>query len=272
QKWADILALPAGQRHLSYSSAVIEPQVSAAFAAPGPGWASARYYSPDIMVEAADIQAINRGEFRYVLGELHLSANTLAVSLFTQQHPHIQDLYDAMAQSHLLPATRSQPSLTLPKDFRLLTSTDMCDAPADRLLRAGDLFVEERNGSIWVRTSDGNHTFDALDVFENYFSLVVVDDFAIQPSDVHTPRIAIDRLVVTREAWRVPVEEIARVDAKDAGESYLNLYRWAREQGMPQYLFYRTPAERKPCFLDLSSPLSVDLFVREVRHLTSHAD
>ncbi len=281
-KWADILALPAGQRDVRRATADIAGQVADAFAAPGPGWSSARYHSPDIMLAATGIDAIARGDFQFVMGELHLGLNTLWVQLFTQQHPRISELHEVVAQdvpepqvvplspAALVPATRSQPSLTAPRDFRLIASADVCDAPPDRQLRLGDLVVEAVGGRAQVRTRDGRHTFDALDLFGDYFSLIVADYFDIIAKGPHTPRITIDRLVVQREAWRIPVSAVAPVAAQDAATSYLNTVRWARGLALPQYLFYRTPTERKPTFLDLASPLSVDLFVREVRRLVNN--
>ncbi|MBA3824709.1 MAG: lantibiotic dehydratase [Ktedonobacterales bacterium] len=279
QRWAAILALSGNERHPRFAAADIAPAIYATFDAPGPGCATARYYSPDLMIDAVDVAAINRGDFRFVLGELHLTMNTLGSLIFTQQHPQISDLYAATEQdqpepqilqltsSHLVPATRSYQSLVLPKDIRLITSTDVCDAPTSHTLRMGDLVVTSNGAALHVQSRDGKFAFDALDVLGDFLSLVIADDFVITPPSAHSPRITIDQLVVTREAWRIPITEMGRLVAKTTAESYLNLYRWAQLNGMPQYLFYRTPKERKPGFLDLASPLGVELFMRELRRL-----
>ncbi len=279
QKWAEILELPQGERQVAYDPFLLAAKIQETFDAPGPGWDAAHFHSPDVMIAASSVEAINRGEFQFVLGELHIGMNTLGVQLFTGQHPHISDLQAAIAQdlpepqilplapSYLIPASRSQQALALPKDFRLITSNDICDASPDRTLRMGDLLVQMRSESLQVRTRNGSHTFEALELIGDFFSFMIADYFDIIAPLPHSPRITFDRLVVKRETWRIPVSQVAQLTTKDASISYLNTRRWAQEQGMPRYLFYRTPTERKPCFLDLASPLSVDLFVREIRRL-----
>lgn len=277
QKWSEILHVAGEQRLVNSSYEAIAPFVHAAFDVPGPGWPSAYFHSPDVMFDAENLDAINRGDFHYILGELHLGINTLDGVLFTEQNPQASDMYAAMAQdipfplilplasSQFLPSTRTQQSLALPKDFRLITSTDVCDAPVSQTLRMGDLVVEQIGEKLLVRTYDGHHQFDVLAVFSDYFSVVVGDSFAIFPSQEHTPRLTIDRLVVTRETWRFRADQVPFVTMQDLAECYISVRRWAQILGMPRFLFYRTIKEKKPCYLDLDSPLYVELFVKEVR-------
>src|SRR5918997_464519 len=44
------------------------------------------------MIAASGVEAINRGEFLLVLGEMHLSSNTLGAALFVAQHPAPEEL------------------------------------------------------------------------------------------------------------------------------------------------------------------------------------
>ena len=279
EKWAAILAIAVDQHHGDYAAADLVAQVNAAFDAPGRGWSSARHHSPDIMIAAPNIDAIHRGEFQYVMGELHLGMNTLNNLLFTLQNPEVAEMYTAIGEdipepqvfpitaSQFLPATRIQQALALAKDFRLAVATDSYDPSTGQTLRVGDLVVRTQDGTTQVCTRDGQLQFDVLAVFSDYFSMVVADCFAIFPSGPHTPRVTIDRLVVTREAWRMHADDVPFITVQDQAECYVEVRRWAKMLGMPRFLFYRTPKEKKPCYLDLDSPLYVDLFVKEVRRM-----
>jgi hypothetical protein len=76
RRWADILRVPAGARRVRLEAAALRDSVDSAFAAPAYGWSAGRYYSPDLMVAASGIDAINRGDFEIVLGEMHLAIPT----------------------------------------------------------------------------------------------------------------------------------------------------------------------------------------------------
>lgn len=64
---------------MTVRSADIEAAVREEFTGSG-GWTAARYLSPDIMIAADGAEAVARGDFTLVLGELHLAANTLGAS------------------------------------------------------------------------------------------------------------------------------------------------------------------------------------------------
>jgi hypothetical protein len=79
------------------------------------------------------------------------------------------------------------------------------------------------------------------------------------------PRITLDGLVMAREAWRFQVAELSFVEAPTAVERFIDTRRWARAQGLPRFLFFKASSERKPSYLDLESPHSVDNFLRMLR-------
>ncbi len=276
QKWAAILPDATGLRRIDLSSDAIDHQIRELFAAPGPGWNSAYFHSPDIMFAAENLDALNRTDFLYVLGELHLGMNTLDGNLFTEQNPNAADMFAAMqedipfplvlpiASSQALPSSRIQQSLALPKDVRLAATTDVCDAPSSQIVRLGDLVIERIDGELSVHTYDEQRRFDVMDVFSDYFSVIAGDYFALFPQQEHTPRVTLDRLVVVRESWKFYADQLQFATVQDQAESYLALRRWAQRLGMPRFLFYRTWKERKPCYLDLDSPIYAELFIKEI--------
>ncbi|MBA3823776.1 MAG: lantibiotic dehydratase [Ktedonobacterales bacterium] len=281
QKWADILPKLSDQNHIAITSADIAARVAQAFATPDAGWQGGRFHSPDVMLAAPDVAAINRGEYQIVMGEIHLALNTLDGVVFTEQHPHVEELHQALATdlpapvvmplgtAALQPATRLHQSFALPKDYRLATSVEICAAPPERVLRIADLIVRDEGGRLLVQTRDGRITFELLDVINDYLGMAVGDLLALLPAAAHTPRLTIDRVVIAREAWRMRHEDLDFMSGLEPGASYLAVRRWADTHGMPRYLFYRTAQERKPCFLDLASPLYVELFLKEVRAAAS---
>ena len=90
-RWESVLGIAGKERRAEYRSGQLKPLVESLFAVPDAGWQLARYHSPDVMIAAASVEAIRRGDYMFVLGEVHMAANTLGLPL-------------------LFPSTRSQKS------------------------------------------------------------------------------------------------------------------------------------------------------------------
>lgn len=278
ERWGQVLALPAGQRQVSYSSAALQPMVRAAFSAPRPGWQSARYHSPDVMIAAESIPAIQRGEYQLVMGELHVASNTLRGSFFIDQHPQPDELFAALEQDlpepRVIPATprnwleitsRTRPDFVTAKDFRLAFSNDACGLPAQRTLPIASLIVTETDAGLVACSRDGQLQFDIIEFFADILSLEVVDGFKILSPQPHSPRITIDRLVVCRETWRFPPTTLAFAQEKAEAERFLAVRRWARAHDLPRWVFVKAPTERKPFFVDFDSPPLVNVLAKTIR-------
>ena len=137
ERWSHILALPTEARQVSYTVEQLGPQVDALFDAPGPGWRSARYHSPDIMIAASSAEALRQGDYQLVLGELHIGLNTLRSFSFVAQHPAPMELVRALrydlpepgvvpvyAKQWPAPPHRTLAFLISPQDFRLVFAPD----------------------------------------------------------------------------------------------------------------------------------------------------
>ncbi|MBV8859847.1 MAG: lantibiotic dehydratase [Acidobacteria bacterium] len=279
RRWAEVLALPdAATRAVHYTCEELRPRVEAAFAAPRPGWVAARYHSPDVMVAAADTEAVGRGDYLLVMGELHTGINTLRGSLFPAQHPRPQDFetfFDLdLPEARVVPVTpKSWPELTArtlpiminPRDRLLMVTHDSFGAPKSQAFNIGSLVVEETSEGLTVRTRDGQQRFDVIEVCADILSTLVVDLFRPLTPRPHTPRVTLDRLVVAREAWRFTAAEAAFAFKRDEAERYLAARRFMRARGMPRFIFYKAPVEPKPCYVDFDSPIYVDMFARALR-------
>lgn len=286
QRWAEVLGLPpdSGQREIVYTSTQLAPQVAAAFAAPGPGWPGARYHSPDVMIAAASPEAICQGQYLLVMGELHLGGNSLRAALFVDQHPAPAELIAAIEHDLPMPqvapiAPRNWPEMTLrtrsaflsERDFRLAFTYDACGHSHPLRLPIGAFVVARNADGLVIRARDGSRQFGMIELFAEILTMEVADCFKIFSPRRHTPRITIDRLVVSRECWQVATAELAFAGEQHADARFLAARRWARGLGLPRCVFVKVPIERKPFFLDFDSPILVNLFARMARRVREQA-
>jgi hypothetical protein len=228
------------------------------------------------MIDAASVEAIQRGEYRLVLGEIH-PFNTLLQSALISQCPEAHTVFEWLARDCPVPRVlwcaqkqvapqRVQYHVT-PADLAYVSSRDTW-APADvRALRVSDLVVDEEDGALLVQTRDGRLRVPCIE-FIGYLMLMKASHlFGVVAPEPHRPRITIDEVVVSREAWTVAAPELHFATATDEADRYLQCRRWADTLGLPQYVFVKMPAERKPTYVDLFSPLFIDLWARSVRTL-----
>jgi len=278
ERWGRILAIPADQRQVTYQTEALRQQVEETFAVPHPGWPSACYHSPDVMIAAASPEAILNGEFHYVLGEIHPGANTLQSAFFAAQHPQRHELLQGIradrteAQVVLVPSkelggatARMSNGFVLPEDWRFVFAHDSCDVPTSRAVPIGALVVVRVRDELVVHTRDGGPLWDIMDVLGEFMMLQTLHLFDILPSSRHTPRITFDRLIVCREAWRFNPHECEFASIEQEAERFLEARRWMHKQNLPHHLFVKTPIERKPLYVDFDSLLSVDVLARMVR-------
>lgn len=90
--------------------------MAAAFGDAPRGWTASRHVGPDIVVVADDADAVARGEFELVVGELHLASNTVSFSVFVNQHPVPAEL---LAETDRDPGPRLLPMLAKEHKARL---------------------------------------------------------------------------------------------------------------------------------------------------------
>lgn len=277
RRWAEILVMPTDQRQAHYTSEDLQTRVREAFSAPELGWRSARHHSPDVMLSATSLEAVLRGEYHWVLGELHLSRNTLDSIALAASHPCFPDLLHSTAADfpearvvpvqsrHTAPVKRGYPALTQPEDWRLIFSADSGGIQAGQPLPIGQLILDEQADKLVVYTRDGRAHFDLLEIFDGILSLQVCDLFKIFAPAGHMPRVTIDRLVICRETWRFTAAELSWAFSSEPLDCFIGIRRWARAWHMPRYLFVRMPTELKPYYVDLDSPIYTEMFASSIR-------
>ncbi|HYU34285.1 MAG TPA: lantibiotic dehydratase, partial [Thermoanaerobaculia bacterium] len=280
ERWARVLGQTgeaSPERFLRFTAAELEGRCAEAFGNPGPTWSLARYFSPDVLISAAGEEALQRGEYELVLGEVHAS-NTLLWSCFIAQHPDPARVLAALRRDadggtyvfpqllkHSVPQ-RMNIGVSMPELLWFHFADDPPARGASAVLPAGALVIEERDGRLWACTRDGLLSFPAVDLFSSQLTQecnAAIGD--LLPPVAHRPRISVDGVVIARERWRVEASGLEAAAVQDPVERFRQMRSWAEGVGMPRFCFYRTTGERKPCYVDLESPIYVDVFARLVR-------
>jgi hypothetical protein len=152
-----------------------------------------------------------------------------------------------------------------PKDWRIEFAHDSVADDGSKVLVIGDLVVEKTAGGLIMRTRDGRTRLDVIESIAEALSLMVVNAMKILSRGKHTPRVTIDRLVVCRESWSALASELTFAEVKDEAARYLATRKWAASLGMPRFMFVKASTEVKPFYLDLDSPIYVDIFDKVIR-------
>lgn len=278
ERWATILPDLTGQRRVQVELAAIEEAARAAFTAPRPGWIGAYQHSPDVMLAADGLDAIARGDYRWVVGEVHPGVNTLRSALFVAQHPDPQELLaltaaDLPGPRVVLAATgeeggapsRLTDKLITDRDLRLVFGHDSAGLDPRTALAVADADLLDRNGTLVVRSRDGRFELPLSEVVGEALMLQLLQRFDPLPATDHRPRITVDKVVVARESWRFRAVDLEFAYVTDEADRYRRIRRWQRELGIPRYVFVTTPVERKPFFVDFASLAAVDGLARAVR-------
>jgi hypothetical protein len=279
-KWQAVLDTAPEDRRVLRSVEQIASRAREAFRTAERTWSRTRYLSPDILVGASDVEAFRRGEFMCVLGEVH-SGNSLLWSALVSQHSNPERLAQAVTQDaqHVttvftqVPSDRWLARLNLAarpsSAWRYEFHEDLPSLPGCRALPAAGLLPYEDGGTIRIRARDGAVDFDAIELFGAELGWEV-DSVLKQylPDAPHLPRVTIDDLTIGRERWYATTADMPFLAAGTPAAQFALLRRWAQERGMPRHLFYKSPQERKPCYLDLGSPVYAELFMKVTRQLT----
>ncbi|QES47602.1 lantibiotic dehydratase [Streptomyces venezuelae] len=295
RRWESVLAAPPDARRVRLSAAEIAGPVAERFggrAGDGDGggngggngtagWTAARYLSPDIMIAATGAEAVARGDFELVLGELHMAANTLGASLFVNQHPEPGELLGLTGRDHpgprlmpLLPkehrsrlSARIRHTLVRDEDYYVALVDFTSDPGRPRTVLSADVAVTERGGELVVVLPDGAE-FAAVDVFSHVLTTLAMDLFQILPEEAaHAPRVTVDRLVVARETWRLPAADISFAEEKDEARRFVRARQWREQHRLPRFVFVVLPTETRPFYVDFDSPVYVNILAKALRRL-----
>ncbi|WP_431899599.1 thioesterase domain-containing protein [Micromonospora chalcea] len=267
-RWSGLFGLdtlPGGTTDVRLRAADLADRIDAVFPGAGPEWSNAAIHSPDLQICATDADALRRGDYTVVLGELHAAWSSFDCAVFTPSHPDVERLRDALAADLgqrrvrlLFPAdwprrtSRTAESLTGPTD-RHLAFLDAPGADPARVLPTVDLVVDDVDGELVATASDGQR-WPLTEIFAEPFSAHAVDGFKLVAAAPYTPRITVDRLVLARQTWRTTVGASGLAVPNGERERFLAVRDWRRRLGLPEQVYVKFGTETKPCFVDLSAP------------------
>jgi hypothetical protein len=278
-RWQSILNVPEAATRARFRMDELSAVVADAFAVPSAGWTDARWCSPDVMIAAPDEQAIRRGDFELVLGEVHASVNTFDYQSMVGLHPDPDQLMACLDADHPQPrllvalpresrprlTTRSHPAFARDIDHHVVLLPHIPVPTRGRVSLGADIAVEPSPAGPQLRMANGQR-FDAVDLFAGVLKAEVAQAFDVYPPG-YRPRIVVDRLTLARERWSAPVAELEFAFATDEAQRYLGCRRWARRRGLPGRVFVKSPVETKPLYVDLAGPGYVEVFAAAVRQL-----
>lgn len=276
--WGELLAVRGDETsRVQRSVAQLRDAVLERFQAPGPGWPSARYHTPDVMLAARGPDALARGDFYGVLGEIVVGDHTYSRPLFLKLHPDAEawirarfaDLGPIVAPVEAAArALRSDHHPPVPEDLDLEVGDGLSWRARDHVLAAGELVVAPAGAGLVVRTRDRRRSFDVVACFDMYLQATTSCHFSLLPRAPHVPRVTIGELVVARESWHFPSEQLAFCRALPE-QRFLAARTFARAHGLPRFVFARVPQEPKPWFVDFASPLYVEILAKLCRKAAS---
>src|SRR5437763_7239216 len=244
------------------------------------------YPSADLQLEARSVDAVARGEYRWILAELHPPVALL-------HHGFYWSCPDKTALHRALAATvKSRPSFHFgffAADFTAATAVRQLDAIPERMSfvapQRGDphwraippaeveVFVEEKNGDVCLRTRGSR---EYLGSFARAWMIPLGFHPFYFGRAPHMPRLRCGRVIVQRRSWTVTLEELGAGDFTGISRDlFLAVERLRAAKGWPRHIYIR-PSEQalrrsgaegrdkdtKPVYVDLESYLFLEIFHR----------
>jgi Lantibiotic dehydratase, N terminus len=278
-RWTSILAPGDVRGHRLVSAAEIGAEVALRFAARSPGWPAARWHSPDLMLAATSIDDIRAGRYVAVLGELHPTINSMDSVEYMSTHPDqsaARRWIDSDMPCRIVPlyplSSGYVNSRTGPPEWYHAASYSYLGVGTEppyqptsaKLVPVGTLTVHAAGGGLVVRSSTDGFEADLAAVLDDYLGIAACNRFGLLEPRAYQPRISIDKMVVARETWRVPFDQIPSYQGEL--EHIFAIGRRLREDhGLPRITYARISGELKPVFLDFHNPLAADVFFSKLR-------
>jgi Lantibiotic dehydratase, N terminus len=267
RRWAELLDDP--------DRATIGDRARARFSDYRPAWPISVFHSADIQIAAADVDAVEHGDYLAVIGDYHPGTSPLGQGLFSYRHPDRQRFLKTWGSDvgtptiHPVPprvaqvplTARLMPAANLPGDIVVLPPMPEARArPGSRVVSVTDLLVDGTT----ITDREGSFRAPLHALFWVPMFVATVFSYEPFPTLEHMERITVGRTVLRRESWRISIGDCPTDPATVAG--------WARDHGMPQRVFVQMPDEPKPTYLDVESSVLARSFSRQIRRRAERPD
>ena len=243
------------------------------------------YPSADLQLAAESVEAVTRGQYQWILAELH-PAVALLHHGFYWSCPNKAALSDALRQTLFgLPnlhfgyfATDFTATTTV--RFDALTDVTKFVSPQRAMSNwqsfppaEAEVFIDSDTGDVGVRT---RATHEYLGSFARGWVIPLgFHPFSFSLGQ-HTPRLLCGKVVVQRRSWTITVRELGKGDFTGISRDLVvAIERLRAARDLPRHIFIR-PTEQalrragvegrdkdtKPVFVDLESYLFLEIFHR----------
>lgn len=238
---------------------------------------TSRVHSPDFMIAAASVDAVARGEYLIVVGEVHPGVHTVSQPVAQPFCPFADAVRDEV-QALLAPATLV--TADSPRTYQR-SHIDWLDVPAlhqlelpgggarvdrDRRVRAGAVSVAVRDGVLVCRDRASGIEANLLTVMPTSLQRL---GFALAGEAIgqrESRRITCGRVLIKRRTWEIDGGfPVGSDNPFEKAGDYLAWRGWARAIGLPRYVFMKCASEPKPVFVDFRNPFAIDLLARWAR-------
>lgn len=244
------------------------------------------FMSPDLLIDAADVEAINDGNFKLVLGEIHpsLGINGYYSVLHPQPNSVVAEVESILARIsgdmqpiNFLTETHNKTFVTLDLSFADLEFSGGA-LPGKLQLKIDDLYLFSNEQDVYLYA---NHCINRLFIYSKMPNLLNVfplsfftyplcstQEFrrALFKGRKHTPRVECGPLVVSRETWEVPIEELRECNAAAASvDKFVRTLELKEKYGFPRHVFISITGEPKPIYVDFHNWLLVDVVLHKLK-------
>lgn len=232
--------------------------------------------SPDLLLAAPDLAAIDAGQARIVVGEVHpgvLTALQPVVLPFLGEDDtrrQLDDVNDLLDPGRILLAPtsrtyhRSQINWpVVPNLWEIMLPGSVGRVPQDRRIPAGRGSVVRDDGLLRFLDTRTGRGEDLITVLSSDLHQIL---FALAPDVLGGAlphRVTWQGIELRRRSWRFDAATIPEPGKPaESLADYQALANWAGAQGLPRHCFFKASGEPKPMYLDWRNPLAVDAFAR----------
>jgi len=236
--------------------------------------AAARIHSPDFMVASPSLEAVRRGDFQIVVGEVHPGVHTVSQPVAQPFCPYAEAIREEVATA-LSPSTivaADSPGHYQRSHIDWLDVDELAQVVLPgggghvaraRRLRAGAGTILMRDEILTYRDGTTGAEQDLLTVMSTELHRLGFALAAEAIGQSEPRRLTFGRVLLKRRVWRIDsgFPEAADDPFEHAGD-YLAWRSWAAESGLPRYVFVKCASEPKPVYVDFYNPFALDLLAK----------
>lgn len=256
---------------------VLQRLTASGLGSDGPHTLGIAIHSPDVMIAARSAEAVARGDYDIVIGEVHPGVHTASQPVALPFCPDMAEIAEevdrALRPGRMVLADSPQTYqrshidwLDTPHLIQIVLPGSPGRTAPERQVPAGRGRVTERDGRLLFLDRATGATEDLVTVAPGDFHRALFELAADALAAHRHCRIRFGRIVLKRRSWTIPGGSFPDADLPGESAPAFAAWRgWARRTGLPRHVFAKSPEETKPVFVDFDNPLAVDLLAKLAR-------